>query len=119
MLATAEVRRMTMTGIATALATSHEDRTALWSRKWSADLASGFVGSSGIRRRKQTRHLPKVRGHVDSGPEPSPWTPMGVVAAYGKIARAAGSSDHRQRRAGMAMALAFMLPLAVIAIIAI
>jgi hypothetical protein len=44
---------------------------------------------------------------------------MGVVAAYGKIARAAGSSDHRQRRAGMAMALAFLVPLAIIGIVAI
>ena len=44
---------------------------------------------------------------------------MGVVAGYGKIFRAAGGSDRRQRRAGIAIVLAFTVPLAIIGAIVI
>jgi hypothetical protein len=72
------------------------------------------VGSHGIKRRKPHHELPDLRGRVlPSGLEPSPWTPMGIVGAYGKIARAVRSPYRQQRRAGTVMMVLIGVPAAI------
>ena len=76
------------------------------------------MGSSGIKRRKPRRPLPKVRGQLPR-PEPNAATalsPMGAIHALGDIGRAATSADKRQRRAGRSLWFAFALPLVIVAI---
>lgn len=71
------------------------------------------MGSSGIRRRKRCRRLPKVRADLDGTTEPNqatPLSPMGAVQAYGDIFRAAQSPNQRQRRAGMPLGVMITLP---------
>jgi hypothetical protein len=79
---------------------------------------AGAVGSSGAKRRKQRHPLPKVGGpsNIESTEQPSPLTPAGVVQAHGTMFQATRSSDRRQRRAGLAVASAYLLPLFVLAI---
>ena len=79
-----------------------------------ASVRSGCVGARGIKRRKPYHRLPRLRGHVvPTEAEASPLTPMGVVGAYGKIARAAKSRDPRLRRAGIILGPAIALPVIV------
>jgi hypothetical protein len=76
------------------------------------------VGSKGIKHRKRSRHLPKVHTELPTG-EPSPWTPMGVVGAYGKIFRASESANRQQRRAGTILSLVIVVPSALLLIVAV
>ncbi len=70
------------------------------------------MGSSGIRRRKRVRHLPKVHGDVEATYDhPDPYTPMGVVAGIGTIARATHSRYRSTRRRALIMWAILALPL--------
>jgi hypothetical protein len=62
--------------------------------------------------------LPKVSGpsNIEPTEQPSLLTPAGVVQGHGTMFRAARSSNRRQRRAGLAVASVYLLPLFVLAI---
>ena len=59
------------------------------------------VGSSGVRRRKRARHLPKVHGRLDPdafGTGQSLYTVEGRIAATGRLARGLRDANPRQLR---------------------
>ena len=74
------------------------------------------MGSSHSKFRKPRRHLPKVTANYDATEEPSAWTPMGAVGAYGKIARALDDPDPKRRRAARIIGALTALPACVVLI---
>jgi hypothetical protein len=71
-------------------------------------------------RRRGRHYLPKLRGkgrdQVALGAD-APYGPVGLIAAHGKIARAAVSPNLRQRRAGSLILLAIFAPPALLLLI--
>jgi hypothetical protein len=78
------------------------------------------VGSSGIKRRKRRQRLPKLPDSLASEPlsTPSLWTPMGIVAGWGKFFRAATSPDPKQRRPVHVMTACSVLFLVAVVVLA-
>lgn len=78
------------------------------------------MGSSGIKRRKPRRRLPKVQGDLPTFEmnQATNLSPAGVPRNYGMIFRAARSKNRGQRRAGVALAWFIGLPFVLIAIAA-
>jgi hypothetical protein len=71
------------------------------------------MGSSGIKRRKPRRRLPKVKGELPR-PEMNQATalsPAVVPQVYGNIARATRSAHKRRRRMSAPLALIVGLPM--------